>query len=382
MDPLTRIVSYTLLVGAVIITEVYCRNSTGHGHNVTYTMAQVLSNKPPQQRIESSFNSNIPVWVHPHNATNPRIDAWSDSRSIRRPHHYTNNSRIPVYSNLGHKKEEPHRNASVPKYDVADDELRNFAEEVLRRDDNNAHRYLTVNYQGKTTSRSDKDLAPEPLLRVHENVNRIPTISKIRRLYDNYIPLVENNEEVTGEEMREEDELLDAIISTNVMDYTRNFLVSKGVIGNDPLEFKNVLKEMWFTLYPRRKGRYGSSGFEHVFLAEIKNGEVSGFHNWIYFHHQELNNNVNYLGYLKVVEFGNKGAILKHHFTFNGYDKPVDSLFIGTSPEFEMALYSTCFLIRPDKVCPLQLEGKKFTIRVFTFNSQGKKLIGSAFPEI
>lgn len=384
MDSSIKVAYCTLVVVTVIITEVYCRNSTFNGYNTTNQTAQVLSSSP-QNSLGSSFSTNQVAWVSRNNISNPRISSWSDinSRAIYRPsYNYTNNSRIPVYSKLGRKNETSLDNRSAPKYEVDDNELRNFSEELLQRDDNNAFNHITVNYQSKTTSGSSQDLAPEPLLHVNTNVNRIPTINKIKRLYDNYDVFVDNNEVVTAEERREEDDLLDAVINTNVMEYTRNFLVSKGAIGSDPHEFINVLKEIWFTLYPRRKGRLGSSGFEHIFLAEVKNREVSGFHNWIYFNDQELKNNVNYLGYMKILNFANKGAIIKNHFTFRGYDKPVSSLFIGTSPEFEMALYSTCFLIRPDKVCPLQLGGKRFIIRAFTINHQGKKLIGSAFPEI
>lgn len=77
-----------------------------------------------------------------------------------------------------------------------------------------------------------------------------------------------------------------------------------------------------------------------------------------------------------------KGAIVKHHFTFNGLDKPVGSMFIGTSPEFEMALYTTCFLLRPDGICPMKLGGNKFIIRTFSYRYKRKQMIGSAFPEI
>jgi poly(U)-specific endoribonuclease len=58
-------------------------------------------------------------------------------------------------------------------------------------------------------------------------------------------------------------------------------------------------------MYSRGGGRIGSSGFEHVFLTEIKKGQVSGLHNWIYFNDAEKKNEANYLGYMKKIDLGN-----------------------------------------------------------------------------
>lgn len=80
--------------------------------------------------------------------------------------------------------------------------------------------------------------------------------------------------------------------------------------------------------------------------------------------------------------FFQKGSIIKYRFTFNGITKPVNSMFIGTSPELELSLYTICFEMRPDLDCPVSLGGSKFTIRTYTFRYRGKNLIGSAFPEI
>lgn len=49
----------------------------------------------------------------------------------------------------------------------------------------------------------------------------------------------------------------------------------------------------------------GSCGFEHVFLNEIKNNEISGLHNWIYFNEQEKAQNLDYKGYTKTLSLGN-----------------------------------------------------------------------------
>lgn len=266
--------------------------------------------------------------------------------------------------------------------DVDDNELRQFAEDLLSKDSNNAAQYVNVNLQGTTTSRSTTDQAPLPLLDINKAAYSIPSISKLLLLYNNYIVEANQNEIYTAQEKNEENDLLDTVVQTPVMQHTKNFLINKGKIGRDPKEFKDLLRLIWFNMYSRGGGKIGSSGFEHVFLTELKNNQVSGLHNWIYFNEEEQKNNANYLGYMKKIDLGGKGAILKFHFTFQGVDKPVGSMFIGTSPELEMALYSACFILRPDKICPLKMNGNKFIIRTYTYRYRGKSMIGSAFPEI
>lgn len=45
-------------------------------------------------------------------------------------------------------------------------------------------------------------------------------------------------------------------------------------------EFKALLNKIWFEMY-RRGAEADSSGFEHVFLGESKNGDITGLHNWV-----------------------------------------------------------------------------------------------------
>lgn len=77
-----------------------------------------------------------------------------------------------------------------------------------------------------------------------------------------------------------------------------------------------------------------------------------------------------------------KAAILAFHLTFNSYDKPITSMFIGTSPELEMALYTVCFYARRGEKCKLSLGGSKLRIITFELTYKEKKFpfIGSAFP--
>ncbi|CAG9762183.1 unnamed protein product [Ceutorhynchus assimilis] len=270
----------------------------------------------------------------------------------------------------------------VNNSDVTDDELREFSENILKKDSNNAMKFVTLNLQGMTSSRSSNDEAPLPLLEIKKEAYNIPSIEKLVLLHNNYFLEASQNEVYTGQERIEENNLLDTILATPVMQFARSFLVQKGKIGKDPKEFRDLLRLIWFNMYSRGQGRIGSSGFEHVFVAEIKNSQVSGLHNWIYFKEEEQAKRANYLGYLKKIDLGEKGAILKYHFTFHDIDKPVGSMFIGTSPELEIALYSTCFILRADKICPLKMNGNRFIIRTYTYKYRGKNMIGSAFPEI
>lgn len=78
-----------------------------------------------------------------------------------------------------------------------------------------------------------------------------------------------------------------------------------GKVRGDHISQKNFLRDTWFTIYSRGGGKMGSCGFEHVFLNEIKNNEISGLHNWIYFNEQEKAQNLDYKGYTKTLSLGN-----------------------------------------------------------------------------
>jgi poly(U)-specific endoribonuclease len=122
-----------------------------------------------------------------------------------------------------------------------------------------------------------------------------------------------------------------------------------------------------------------------VFLGEIKNEEVTGLHNWIQLYDEEKRTRLNYLGlslslYLTFRPFGPlsftlslslspSGYILPKRapssggyrvapqdqqlvtiqFAWNDFLKKCSSSFIGTSPEFEVALYTLCFLQQQEK---------------------------------
>lgn len=72
-------------------------------------------------------------------------------------------------------------------------------------------------------------------------------------------------------------------------------------------EFKAKLYEFWFDPYDRDGTSatvYGSSGFEHVFMGESKDGKVSGFHNWLKYYYEENEmGSINYKGVIDGADF-------------------------------------------------------------------------------
>ena len=93
-----------------------------------------------------------------------------------------------------------------------------------------------------------------------------------------------------------------------------------------------------------RKKVYGSSGFEHVFVGEIRKKKVIGFHNWIQLYRQEMTGNLDYRGTMKNGSQGG-GRVLTYNVRWKDSEKPIGTSLIGVSPEFELALYTMVFLV-------------------------------------
>jgi hypothetical protein len=80
------------------------------------------------------------------------------------------------------------------------------------------------------------------LVVINSQALQIPTISKLRVLYDNYIRDAGVNEHVTPTEQVEENNLLDSFMATPVMKYTMHFLADKGTVKSMYLGPNTALK--------------------------------------------------------------------------------------------------------------------------------------------
>jgi len=279
------------------------------------------------------------------------------------------------------------------------------------------------NSSNNNNTHSDSDAAPDPLFRYVDKLvwEERPTYRTFVALLDNYEPNVCLAEENTRDETNEIYAFLTACMATPVMEFCYFYCKSRLeeedtaatiAVGERPKnmktnysfdtkeDFVQLLYKIWFRLYSRSKGCgdetkhdfpknagsnnrsegvgiprpktktvYGSSGFEHVFVGEIRKGTVIGLHNWIQLYRQEQAGTLDYRGTMKVSgnnsiagsgsgSGANQPRVLTYNVLWKGVEKPVGTSLIGVSPEFELALYTMVFLVgKQDNVLLLDLGG-------------------------
>ena len=117
-----------------------------------------------------------------------------------------------------------------------------------------------------------EDKAEDPLFSyVDTQALRRPTYSAFIALLDNYSAETGVKEVVTNQERAEVKRFLRVIMETQPMQFCHRFCRSKkpDLVPSDRDGFIALLQKIWFDLY-RRDGTTDSSGFEHVFVGEIK----------------------------------------------------------------------------------------------------------------
>ena len=102
-----------------------------------------------------------------------------------------------------------------------------------------------------------------------------------------------------------------------IVNTVNNIVLSIGIVTADPKTHRDLVKELWFTQYSRGNGKIGSSGFEHVFVNEVKNGTIIGLHNWLYFADEEKAGRLDYKGYLNQLDLGTVYTVFFNQFHFH-----------------------------------------------------------------
>ncbi|XP_065670123.1 uridylate-specific endoribonuclease B isoform X2 [Hydra vulgaris] len=244
-------------------------------------------------------------------------------------------------------------------------------------------REIQISVQGRVSWNENAvaDLATRPLFgNINSLVLEKPTFKAFIKLLDNYCKNIGENELITNTELFEKEEFLRLILESETMKEVYKFLKLKGKVGNSLNDFRQRLDELWFKPYYRKASTKieDSSGFEHVFVGEIDaaSQKVSGFHSWIQMYLEEKKNDLNYLGYLKQ---GNSSSILMSRFKWHNSVKSLGSMFIGTSPEYEIAVYTAIFLMEYSDF-RFMINGTPVKVTCFGIN-RGKS-IGTCYPDV
>ncbi|KAG8585548.1 hypothetical protein GDO81_005067 [Engystomops pustulosus] len=286
--------------------------------------------------------------------------------------------------------------ASLPEprqevFSATNAEITSLAEQLFSSDANKAvggDVTLSLQYKASSTQTSSgTDFASQRLFSYVNEAKLFarPTFSRYIALLDNYVKTTGTAESVPTGEITEQNAFVDEIFRTTVFSRLSSFLVSKGYYTSTD-SFKADFKEMWFGLYTRTKGPLDSSGFEHVFHGEIHGGKISGFHSWVQFYLQEKAGQINYLSYSADGPWTSYPDVYGFQFKWSTYLKTLGSMFIGSSPEFEFAVYTLCYITRPDSLCTLTAGGHTLKIQTYTWaNSSygnGKRYVASAYPVV
>ena len=249
----------------------------------------------------------------------------------------------------------------------------------------------TISLQSGKSMYDNYDAAEEPLfVNVQAEALSKPTFKAFLALLDNYVSQVGTSETVTPEEREENHNFLTLCYDSACVKYAHRWLLVNGrTRASDPKAFVLELERLWFGLY-RRKVENDSSGFEHVFLGEIRDGQVTGFHNWLHLYQQEKKGLFDYRGFLKPrrrpLSTPHKSKPASHlqlvtlSFTWDGAPKPASSSFIGVSPEFEIALYSLIFLGSDKDKTRVTCGDYKVDVTAYKQICGGRQYIGTAFP--
>jgi len=269
-----------------------------------------------------------------------------------------------------------------PTNGLSDQDLLYLSSMLLSQDTDSAQSDFLISPQCTTSPGSPTDCSPAPLFScVSQSLLEKPVYVKLRRLYDNYIQNPGIAEDHTEEEQEEERDFLEEVMDSKVMTTTYNFLASRGAFLGSWVEWTRYCYDSWFGQYSRsHSGHPGSSGFEHVFLGEVKGDQVSGLHNWFRLYMLEMEGNMEYLGYWEHVTWDG-GQGLSFTYTWDGHQKDFGTAFFGTSPTLELALYTTCLLTRPDSKCHVNLGGQDVFIQTWRFTVGSQVFVGSSYPD-
>ncbi|GFO04376.1 poly(u)-specific endoribonuclease-like [Plakobranchus ocellatus] len=224
---------------------------------------------------------------------------------------------------------------------------------------------VRVNYQADMGYTTFADKASQKLFSYVDQTRLTSQMySTYMALLNNYDPDKYDLETVTSHEKQEEEAFLDAILSTRPLAILYEFLLCKNKV-QDKSDMRTLLRRLWFEVYSRGSGSsvHDTSGFEHVMVGEYKSFDtVSGLHYWLAFYEKELRGQINYYG--RTCRTQTNTACVA--FEWDNRTKKTSSFFLRSSPAFDIAIYTLCFIMYPDADCPVVIDGSNLKLQTYS----------------
>ena len=193
---------------------------------------------------------------------------------------------------------------------------------------------------------------------------------KISQLFSKTLGIKEENTKYKDQIIKK---FINIICNTKVFIFLFHILREKKIIKHF-CDFPTYIHKLWFSSYSK-KNMNDSSLFEHIFIGETTYKYIYGFHNWIQFYNEEKIGKINYYGYIKYIS-----NIIFIKFSWENKTKKLGSFFIGTSIEFEMALYTLLHIYTDDNKYKIKVKYQSNDI-MFRIIKENNKLI-TIYPKL
>lgn len=274
---------------------------------------------------------------------------------------------------------------------VTDAELKTISARLYSLDVEGLYDQPDLDIQNDVTTLATKDFAPRKLF---NNCN-IPPNWRSKPTFNKLLETMSSSR--SGSTLTSQMAFLEAIVKTQVVQEAHKFLLTKEFyVGKTRRidSFKDYLKTIWFDLYKR--GSFFSSGFRHVFLGDWQDGKVSGLHYWMKYQLEESKGKINYLGYKNSTKIGKtRTCLIDLPLQWEGVTKNFTTMTTCSSPALDIALYTVCFLARPNATCPVQAGPSfhashniknplrtSYFIQTFQIIRDHRTYVGTAYPKI
>ncbi|CAJ0610026.1 unnamed protein product [Cylicocyclus nassatus] len=208
-------------------------------------------------------------------------------------------------------------------------------------------------------------------------------------VYANLLSVVQNNlfthdvctaePGMSGFRKTQLQQLMDTWTSTQVFNLAFQFLQENGnAHAKDLTSFKTFLFNLWYGTYSRcSHGAIGSSGFEHVFIGEFKDGTIDGQHSWVSYYNFQKADTINYHGYYTYVE----NLTGTFQYTWSNNLKKKGGFLIGTSPAFDFSLFTVCSLMYSgNEACKYSIDGHPLAVTSYTQSCDAGTCLSTSYP--